>query len=170
MSAMDDALSTLGIQWSDGAPVGYQVGRNAALLDWQHRKEERDFDRVVRRLLARRYWQHKNPESKARIRAYCRQWHREHREHCLELVREWKRRVRKERPGYRARETARQRELRAMRRALLCAATVYTCVECGAQWSPVGRIPSRKPLYCSTACGLRARYWAKKGGRPDAPK
>jgi len=160
-------LATLGVTWSDGVPVGYQVGRNAALLDWQHKREDAAFDRLVQRLLAKRYWAAKNPASKARIRAYCRQWHREHWEHCREMVREWKRRRRSKDPAYRARETAQQRERRAKARELRCAATVYTCLECGAQWSPVGRVPSREPLYCSHACGSRHRYWAKKGASHD---
>lgn len=47
----------------------------------------------------------------------------------------------------RALETQRRREQ-----------TVYTCRVCGSYWSPLGRLPTRPPTYCSQACRSREGY------------
>jgi hypothetical protein len=49
-------------------------------------------------------------------------------------------------------EVVNRRAKRRAESAARKAATVYECVHCAAQWSPVGRIPTRKPKYCSVKC------------------
>lgn len=146
----------------DGAPLGFQVGRAAALSDWRARREgtkDPAFQRLVWRLQARKYWGAKNPASKARIRAYRKQWAETNKERYREAVNRCRRRLRAN-PEYWARELAAKRARHAAKSAERRAATVYTCETCGHQWGPdpAKRIPTRPPKYCSTRCRSKAQY------------
>lgn len=49
-------LSDYGIEFDDdGRLVGFQAGKAAALLDWEHRKEAKEFMRLWRRLYSRKW-------------------------------------------------------------------------------------------------------------------
>jgi hypothetical protein len=159
----------VGDDWVDG----FQVGRQAAMADWEFRrgKEARDFQRLVWRLQAKKYWANKNPESKARIQEYRREWARKHRERMNEYSRKAKKKLRAN-SKYRAKELAKKRAKHAEKSAAMRADRVYTCVVCGAQWCQLGRIPSRPPKYCTQSCRGRANYqrgkaagkaWAARG-------
>lgn len=53
MSDSAHTLAGLGITWDDdGRPDGFQVGKSAALLDWQHKREERAFADQAEHMLA----------------------------------------------------------------------------------------------------------------------
>lgn len=172
---IDDALDLP--RDESGRVVGFGVGKEAAMRDWRHRKEERDFAKLVNRLRVRR-WVRENPE---RRRTYAREYARLPDQ--LEKRRAWK----------------------AKRRAKLRRETVYTCESCGSQWcrvpwmqprsntrfcsnrcvkraaraaegrrkaleavpracSECGVTHARRSLYCSDACRLRAKYHAKNSG------
>jgi hypothetical protein len=155
-------LASLGIVWSeDGHPDGYQIGKSAALLDWQHKREACDFEKLVGRLQARKYWANKNPLSKARIKAYRRAWQVAHREQMNACSRASKARRRRD-PKVRAAEAAEKRRARELKHTLRLAETVYMCAVCGTQWHPSGRIPSQKPKYCSQRCRGKGQYEAAK--------
>lgn len=152
------ALSVAGVTWDeDGVPRGFQIGRSAALLDWQHKREAKEFLRLVWRLQAKKYWAAKDPERKRRIYEYRRQWAQDHPEAVRQMMAKAKEKYRS-RPQNRAKEAMQKRERRAVEREKRRAETVYTCVECGAQWSPIGRIPSRPPKYCSLSCRGKVAY------------
>ena len=152
------ALHEAGVTWDeDGASQGFQIGRSFAILEWRHKKEAEEFQRLVWRLQARKYWAAKNPESKARIQAYRRQWALAHPEQVQGYNAKAKARLRSN-PAYREKEAATMRAKRAIATAERRANTVYTCAECGTRWSPVRRIPSRPPKYCAQPCKSRAAY------------
>lgn len=155
------ALHVAGVTWDeDGVPWGFQVGKSVALLDWQHKREEKEFQRLVWRLRARKYWAAKSPESKARIRDYRRRWALRH----PGLVKGYNAKARKKRTGaYRAKQAERQRAVRAIATAERRAATVYTCCVCGTQWSPVGRLPPREPHVCPNGARCKSRLQWLRG-------
>jgi hypothetical protein len=156
-------LQEHGVTWDeDGQPQGFQVGRAAALLDWQARREgtqDPEFKRLVWRLQARNYWAAKAPERKARIYQYREEWRRRNYEHVRALHNAW-RRARRADPEYWARELAKKRARHAAKSAARRAATIYTCEVCGKQWGPdpKKRIPTNPPKYCSTRCHSKAQY------------
>lgn len=138
---------------------GFLVGKSAALADWQFRKlqNEGDFQRLVWRLQAKKYWAAKDPERKARIRAYRAQWAKDNAERYREAVNACKRR-RRTKPEVREAEAAERRAKRAEATQRRREQTVYTCRVCGSYWSPLGRLPARPPTYCSQPCRSRENY------------
>jgi hypothetical protein len=141
---------------------GFLTGRNAAIQDWRFRKEQQegDFQRLVWRLQAKKYWAAKPEERKALIRAYRERWRKEHMDRANESSRKSKAKRRRD-PQLRRVEIEEKRAKRAVERQARRAAIVYTCAVCGTQWSPaVGRIPARAPKYCpnGTSCRGRANY------------
>ena len=159
----DNRLSVAGVTWDDdGAPVGFQIGKNAALLDWQHKREAKEFQRLVWRLQARKYWAAKDPERKQRIYEYRRQWALDHPERVKEYNAKAKAKRRAD-PKVRAAEAREKRERRAVQSQKRRARTVYTCIVCGTQWSPVGRIPSRPPHTCNNGARCKSRLqWLRR--------
>lgn len=86
-------LRAFGIECDeDGHLVGFQVGKAAALLDWQHRKEAAEFERLYNRLYQRKYRQANLEKVRARARAYAKM----HRQACSLLHRLWRLRHRSE--------------------------------------------------------------------------
>jgi len=161
------------------AERGYSVRgeREVKLREWFSLREEGehsgDFERLVWRLRARKYWKQKketNPSSHRRILDYRKQWARDNKERYRKAVNEARRRGRKtlHSPGY-----VRERELKLKRRReeriARHAAAVFTCVVCGAQWcaSLLKELPrSNAPKYCMQKCRSRAGYLrAKAAGK-----
>jgi hypothetical protein len=125
-----DALTSLGLTWSDdGVPVGYAVGKEAAMRDWQHRREVRDFDRLVNRLRVAK-------------------WQREHQERKRANNRRYA-----AKPEVVARALARRKALRAAKPA-----PVLTCLECGVKFIKRGRRGGTVPRFCCDAHRQRYRY------------
>lgn len=159
--------------------AGFLTGKAAAVAEWRFRQEVNDptFRRLVWRLQAAKYWRAKNPASKARIMAYRARWRETHREQYNAACAKAKRK-RRANPKIREAENAERRATRAIESQKRRAETVYTCRVCGSYWSPVGRLPTRPPTYCGTACSSRANYlrgkargatWALRGAsRRDA--
>ena len=139
--------------------AGFLTGKSAAIAEWRFRKEQGDpkFRQLVWRLQAKKYWAAKSPDRKARIYAYRRQWAKEHPERVRAMMVRAHRKFRSD-PRNREHEARQKREKRAVGSQARRAATVYTCVVCGAQWSPVGRIPTRPPIYNSLSCRNRVQY------------
>lgn len=53
---MPSDLAKLEIQRDeDGRLLGFQVGRSAALLDWEHKREQKEFRRICKNLMIRRW-------------------------------------------------------------------------------------------------------------------
>ena len=53
MNAPARTLAGLGVTWDDdGRPDGFQVGKSAALLDWQHKRKDRAFAATCETMLA----------------------------------------------------------------------------------------------------------------------
>lgn len=76
--------------------LGYSEvsARELKLRDWEIARVDRDFERLVWRLQAKKYWAAKAPERKARIKAYRAQWQRDHRDRMNELQRARRKAVR----------------------------------------------------------------------------
>jgi len=161
----------------EGRAVGYSITgtRAQGIHDWLIKREDprRDpeFRRLVWRLRAKKHWAEKSPEKKSAIREYRKQWYEDNKDHCNEMAAKWKREARKD-PTYREAENEEKRARRAAETEHRRRSIVYTCEQCGAQWSFFkGRIPSRTPKYCSQSCASRANYergkatgkrWAKR--------
>lgn len=125
-------------EWTDGV----MVGRQAALAEWRHRRETREFEKLCARLRARN-WVRKiyaaGGDRLGLLRAYQAKWAREHRAAQLVAQKRWRHRRR--------------------------VWPVVQCVGCGAvfsPWSPHG-LPSIVPQYCTEACRQRARYRQRVG-------
>lgn len=139
------------------AELGYSEvsARELRLRDWEITRVDRDFQKLVWRLQAKKYWAAKAPERKARIKAYRAQWQRDHRERMNELQR-----ARRKKNGrvYSAKELATRKANRAAEKLARHAAAVWTCEVCGAQWcTPLHLgLPRFTPKWCSTAHKSRA--------------
>jgi hypothetical protein len=155
----------LEVDYSERA--GFLTGKAAAIADWLAKKEKNDpaFRRLVWRLQWKKYWKSKDAVRKAAIVAYRKRWAKDNHER----VRKAANKARKKRRGVAANwkaELAAKKAKRAVARQARRAATVYTCVQCGSQWSPIGRIPSRPPKYCDRPCLAKANYErGKKAGK-----
>lgn len=150
-------LEEHGITWhEDHTPIGFQVGRAAALSEWKFRREADDpaFKRLVLRLQARKQWADKTPEKKSRIREYRQTWEQANRAERLAATNQARRKRRTK--AIRAKEAAAKRARRAERRIGI----VYVCLQCGQRWQqdPEKRFPSRRPDYCSRSCRAKAAY------------
>lgn len=148
----------------DGRIDEYQIigTRSRGIEEWKQRKEAEEFERLIDRLRQQKYWRNLPLEKKRQIIEKRKQWARQNPERVRESARKAKKKRRAN--GKEAAERRRRRaELRQERRA----ATVYTCGNCGAQWSPVGRIPSRPPKWCSTRCASAAQYEREKAREAD---
>lgn len=119
-----------------GRVVGFAVGREARMRDWLHRKEEREFAKLIVRLRVRKYQRANRPK----INAYRREY-----EARPEVV-----------PGLRAKQRARRA------RAYRASATVYTCRGCGAKWCKAPWVRNHSAIWCSRLCKLRTQYAARK--------
>lgn len=122
----------------DGRIVGYGVGKEAALRDWRHRKEARDFERLVKKLRATK-WNREHPERRAEISA-----------------------THYAKPGVADQQLAGARARRA--KAYRANPTIFTCAECGVEWCKAPWVRGVEPRFCGDACRQRARYQAKKPG------
>ncbi len=132
-SMSDRTLSGLGITWDDdGRAVGYQVGKSVALLDWEHKREAREFEAYCRRLYARNWARKLRAEHPELARARCQRWRDANRE--------------------RVRELDRQRR-HAKRHAPVC-----VCDTCAKVWTPVpayaaqSGVRRRRARFCSVRC------------------
>ena len=130
--------------------------REVRMGDWLvlgSRQERDEFQRLIWRLQARKHWKAKDPERKARILAYRRQWALDHPERVKEYMRKAK--AKRRDSGATAKES---RKRRAKKRAERIESIVYTCTVCGQRWQPdpSRRLPSRRPKYCSQRCRSRA--------------
>lgn len=64
------SLAEHGITWSeDGTPNGFQVGKSAALLDYAHRKEAREFAALVNRLRTQKWYRENTERARAAAQA-----------------------------------------------------------------------------------------------------
>lgn len=161
-----DHVVKVGDDWVDGM----LVGKAAALAEWSIRKEidDPEFERLIGRLQQKRYWANLDPETKARIRSYREQWKEENREQYRAAVRNAKRRGRADGARWYENEKCRKREKFKKNDTQRMRKEVYTCVVCGAQWCIArGRIPSRRPKYCSQPCRSKANY--ERGKTRGAP-
>ena len=147
------------------AELGYREAsaREVRLREWMAAPPDEDFQRLIWRLQARKYWQAKNPESKARILEYRRQWAKDHPEQVRASMLASKRRFN---ARNRERLVAEKRAKYAAKSQARREATVYVCQLCGAEWCQIGRIPSRPPKFCSQPCKSRIGYLrAKAAGK-----
>lgn len=151
----DEAYETIG-----------KIGpREAGLIAWRERKEERDFGRLCRRIswnnFAKRRWRKMTPEQRAAVYAYRKGWADAHRDVIRTKARAKHKRERANKK-FRDAENAEKRARRAVETQKRRESTVYTCQWCGSQWSPIGRLPAHPPLYCCHNHGAKARYHAKR--------
>lgn len=135
---MADSLAGLGITWDDdGRPDGFQVGKSAAILDWQHAKEAREFAAYCQRLYARNWARRERAEHPERARARLKRWRDANRE--------------------RLRQTSRER----MRKVYEVRRPTCICDECGKLWRPAPKyaakpgVRKRKARFCSLRCANR---------------
>jgi hypothetical protein len=129
-------LSALGAPTDErGRTIGYSFGKAAAMLDSLHRKEEREFRKLVKRLQCRK-WAKKNPD---RVRVRIREWRAKNRERWLALNRESQRRW--------------QEKRRKKRAPLRC-----ECEQCGGAFEVLDR--RRSVRFCNHKCA--SRFWAVK--------
>lgn len=64
------SLAEHGITWDeDGTPRGFQIGKAAAMLDWEHRKEARAFEKLIARLRSRKWYSENRERARAAARA-----------------------------------------------------------------------------------------------------
>lgn len=148
-AASDDDLE---IDYSERA--GFLTGKAAALAEWQHKKLKNDpeFRRLIWRLQAKKYWATKPEERKKAIRAYRKAWAKARPDHLRLIYQRARRKRRSDPKKWRAELDAKKAKREIARRAKR-AATVYTCCDCGTQWSPgVGRLPARPPIRCPNRC------------------
>lgn len=115
----DRAPMTIGGESADG----FLVGRAAALADWAHKKEKREFAKLVARLRALRWFR----ANRARAMANIRRWQAANRGKMNVYNRSWRA---SNRAAYR--DGQRRRKLAALRRR--AEAKVYACVICKAEW------------------------------------
>lgn len=120
-----------------GRVVGFAVGREARMRDWVHRREERDFEKLIAKLRAAK-WAKANP---ARRRVIVQRWEARH--------------VPERRAAQRARRA----------RAYRASPTVYTCRGCGAKWCKAPWIRNHSAEWCTRLCKLRTRYAERKAAR-----
>lgn len=123
----------VGGDWVDG----FQVGKAAALSDWQFRKEQEEFETLCHRLYQRNWARADRVRNPEKHRRRLREWRAKNRERTRELDRR--------------RQRAKRLE------------TVQPCVceECGGTWLPVdGRRSSR---FCGRKC--RNRWHGKRRKR-----
>lgn len=116
---------------------GFMVGRTAAIADWRHEKEQREFSAYCKRLYLER-WRKANP---AKVAAYNRAW--------------WSK------PAVRARCNERRKRARRKQDA-----TEHVCPECQVSFcfyrAPWVGGPRSK--FCSSACYQRDRYQQRTPG------
>lgn len=108
--------------WLDG----FSSGKKAALLDWQHRREKREFDKLIAKLRDAK-------------------WTREHREQKNATNARWQATPR----GRATRKAARERRRLARYRAN---PTIESCKRCGAVWCKAPWIRGVTPEFCGQAC------------------
>ena len=145
MSSAANRLLEHGIDLDqDGAPVGFQVGKAAALADWQHRQEKRRFSKLVAVLRAKRW--------RERRREHYNRWHREY-ERGLRATPEGRERHNRDRREYRERKA----------KARLAATPPWPCLDCSSPIHPK-RGGGRKRLYCNHACQQRYDHHQKHPG------
>lgn len=133
MTLREHSLAELGIQRDEDGQLqpGFQVGRAAALAEWEFRKQLREDRKLFARLYSRNWARRLRERDPERAREYCRKWRRENPERSREVERERMRRKR-----------------RAWAKLNPC-----TCEECGATWLPCdGR---KRGRWCSKACANR---------------
>jgi hypothetical protein len=137
----DDALDLP--RDEDGRVVGYQVGKAHALLEWRHRKEEREYEALFARLAAAKSARERraaDPEGARR------------------RMNDWRDR---NRVKVRAMERKRRRAKAAIRRDGAC-----LCRNCGARFTPARNVSGTK--WCSRRCRnnhhSKARSKAKNRG------
>lgn len=117
---------------------GMLVGRAAALAEWQWQREKRDFRRLVKNLTH-----------------YA--WCRSHRELRREIANAYRRK-----PEVSARLAARKRRVRLAQ--YKDAPPVFTCRNCGAQFShvPWRRMGGPVPHFCDNLCWQRYEHPRKR--------
>lgn len=108
-----------------GQIIGFQVGRAAALSDWKFRQEQREFDRLVKRLLDRNAKQ--NPKRQQQLRDSVARW-------------------RAKNPGY---QSARRERLRAK------FPRFHTCERCGLRQRLEKGRRGKGRRFCSDECRVR---------------
>lgn len=107
--------------------------------------------RSFKRLVVSLQWQAKPAHKKAAIYAARRRWAADHPDAHRRI---WRRRNAKVRltPDLYLAKLAAQRQRRANGKAARLAGTTFVCLRCEVAWCPVGRIPSRRPRWCSGRC------------------
>ena len=129
----------------DGKISGFQFGgRQRAIYEWKEKKEQKEFDRLIKQLTDKRYKERRysTPEAIEEKRRYFREYVR--RRYAIDE--EFRNKLRK---VAKKRETAK--------------APVRTCVECGAQWMNLRCVKRASDMgkprtkYCSKRCMRRFR-------------
>lgn len=135
---MNHSLAEHGVTWSeDGTPDGFQVGKSAALLDWQHEKERQEFKKLCQRLYSRNWARKFRERYPEKAREQCQRWREANRDRNREI------------------ERNRMRAQREKSRSLC------VCEECGKSWKPAPRYTGRKApterkaRFCSKKCRNR---------------
>lgn len=105
---------------------GFQVGKAAALGEWQAKREAEEYDRLFNRLYQRNWARKKRAADPEAARERQRRWRDENREHVRTVARERMR-----------------RKAAANRRSCVCE-------ECGTRWTP-----QRRARFCSKRCRNR---------------
>lgn len=158
MSASRLRLEEHGITWDeDGAPVGFQVGKAAAVSEWRLRREIKDpeFARLVTRLRWERWRENLDPAERERQAQRMARWIRENPDKARLI---WNRYKEK----HREQINKKNRAKRNKKHAETCARTTFVCLWCGFEWrpDPSRQMPRRRPKWCSGNCQMRA--WRAK--------
>lgn len=146
---MDQRLAEAGVTLDEeGRPVGFGVGKEAAMRDWLHKKEEKEFKKLVKQLR-------------------CAKWRREVKAEGGEQAE----RVRASARAYEARKYATDPDrIKAEKHRRLVAKykknpRIATCLECGSTWCLLFNTPGATPKYCGIKCSQRYTYRQRNAGR-----
>lgn len=147
----------------DGRLAGYSFTgtRGRGVYEWQEKRDAAEFKKLCDRLRQKKWWRELSAEERQAVYLKRRAWAKANPERAKEITRKAKAKRRKS-----GKAAAESRARRARKRAKRRAATVYTCAMCPAQWSPIGRIPSRPPKYCGQRCRSRAQYQREAAREP----
>lgn len=111
----------------EGRVVGFQVGKAAAMLDWQHRREEREYAELFERLAQAKYARERRARDPEAANERSRRWRH------------------KNRAQVRAAENERRRVAAEKRRQNAC-----VCGECGQRFTPEQNVKGTR--WCSKRC------------------
>lgn len=163
------SLAEHGIEWDEeGAPIGYQIGRAAAIQEWRWRKEadKRGFQGLCKRLYDRRYRATLTPDAKEAAKQRRAAWWQANRAEQIKRCNAWRAHRRRTDPAYREAQLAQQRAAWRAKAAERLAALEYVCQLCGVTWRPdPSKPPYTRPRYCCKKHQARAAYLRRKAAK-----